>query len=248
VFSPFAHPLFTSMTGVGVGLAARSPKKWVRVVAPIGGYALAITLHGTWNLLASSQDFGVILAGYTLIMLPALAVMLTVAIVLRSREAKVVGRVLPVYAHVGWFTGQEIAALATISTRRAGRQWARRIAGPMGAKAMSDYQFAASKLAIIRDSLARGVGERGFNEEERQLLSTVDARRRFIIDNAQPGAHMPWATQYPAGGYPNYGSTGGNYSPPPNASEWAPYGTVYSGGHEHYQPHHGQQHRPEDQR
>lgn len=276
VLSPFAHPLFTSMTGIGVGLAARTPKTWLRIVAPIGGYAVAVTLHGTWNLLASSQDFGVILSGYALIMLPALAVMLTVAIVLRSREAKVVGRVLPVYAHVGWFTAQEIAALATISSRRAGRKWARQIAGPIGAKAMSDYQFAATKLAMIRDSLARGVGERDFAGEERQLLSTVDARRRYIVDTGQPGARMPWATQYPAqshqagphyapGGYggPNYppgrqshsqadgygvGQPPGGQYPPPSASSWAAPGTIYSGGHASYHPHHaaGQQPHPED--
>jgi hypothetical protein len=198
-------------------------------------------------------------------MLPTLVVMLTVAIVLRNREAKVVGRVLPVYAQAGWFTGQEIAALATMASRRAGRQWARRISGRMGAKAMSDYQFAATKLAIIRDSLARGVGERDFAGEERQLLSTVDARRKFILEHAQPGAPMPWAatpgSHFPSG--PNY--VGGGYAGPPNYTSggyggpnygsWgspgpqypAQYpggpahdGTVYHGtGHSQgYQPHH----------
>jgi RsiW-degrading membrane proteinase PrsW (M82 family) len=256
VFSPFAHPLFTSMTGIGVGIAARSPRTWVRIVAPIGGYAVAVTLHGTWNLLASSQSFQVILAGYTLIMLPALAVMLTIAIILRSREAKVVGRVLPVYAQAGWFTGQEIAALGTMASRRAGRQWARRISGRMGSKAMSDYQFAATKLAMIRDSLSRGVGDRDFADEERQLLSTVDDRRRFILEHGQPGAPMPWAatpgSHFPSG--PHY--VGGNYPGHPGYGTYPAYGppsgpTSYQGRGQTngYQPHHDaahqQGHRPD---
>ncbi|WP_344648076.1 PrsW family intramembrane metalloprotease [Cryptosporangium japonicum] len=243
VFSPFAHPLFTAMTGVGVGLAVRSRHTWVKIVAPIGGLVLAVLLHGTWNLLASSQDFSVILTGYTLIMLPILIAMITLAIVLRGREAKVVGRVLPVYAEAGWFTAQEIAALATMQTRRAGRQWARGIAGGIGAKAMSDYQFAATKLAIIRDALARGITNREFADEERQLLATVDARRQYILQHARPGTTMPWSTSpaaYPPGhGGANYVSgsypTGSNYSGPGQI-----YNPTYYGGGHHpgYQPHH----------
>ncbi|TQS40748.1 PrsW family intramembrane metalloprotease [Cryptosporangium phraense] len=216
IFSPFAHPLFTSMTGLGVGIAARSRHTWVKIVAPIGGYALAVTLHGTWNLLASSQNFGVILTGYTLIMLPILIVMVTLAIVLRGREAKVVGRVLPIYAESGWFTPQEIAALATMQSRRAGRSWARQIAGSIGAKAMADYQFAATKLAITRDSLARGITNREFADEERQLLATVDARRQYILQNARPGSTMPWGS-------------------PPQSQQFGYYG---GGHHQGYQPHH----------
>lgn len=245
IFSPFAHPLFTAMTGVGVGLAVRSRHTWVRIVAPIGGLTLAVLLHGTWNLLASSQDFGVILTGYTLIMLPILIVMITVAIVLRGHEAKVVGRVLPVYAESGWFTAQEIAALATMQSRRVGRQWARGIAGGIGAEAMSDYQFAATKLAIIRDSLARGITNREFAAEERQLLATVDARRQYILQHARPGATMPWSTTAaaaPPGHGGNYVSGSGrypSYGPSPNYGGQTYNPTYYGGGHhQNYQPHH----------
>ena len=272
VFSPFAHPLFTTMTGVGVGLAARSRHTWVKIVAPIGGLALAVLLHGTWNLLASSQDFGVILTGYVLIMLPILIVMVTLAIVLRGREAKMVGHVLPVYAESGWFTAQEIAALTTMQSRRAGRQWARSIAGSIGAKAMSDYQFAATKLAIIRDSLARGIPNKEFATEERQLLATVDARRQYILQHARPGSTMPWATtpaayppghggnyvsgsgSYPGPNYgspnhgnsPNYGSSP-NYGGSPNHGGGQVYNPTYYGGAQHtgYQPHHAPGQQPD---
>src|SRR5262249_13536432 len=39
--SGFAHPLFTSMTGIGIGFAARSANPIVRVLAPIPGLILA---------------------------------------------------------------------------------------------------------------------------------------------------------------------------------------------------------------
>jgi RsiW-degrading membrane proteinase PrsW (M82 family) len=50
--SGFAHPLFTSMTGVGIGVAARSASTAVRVLAPLPGLVLAMMLHGAWNLMA----------------------------------------------------------------------------------------------------------------------------------------------------------------------------------------------------
>src|SRR5215208_1802618 len=45
VFSPFAHPLFTGMTGVGLGLAAQSDRKSVKFAAPAVGFAAAVVLH-----------------------------------------------------------------------------------------------------------------------------------------------------------------------------------------------------------
>lgn len=46
---PWGHPLYTSMTGIGVGLAREAEKTWVKVLAPIFGYAFAVTLHAIWN-------------------------------------------------------------------------------------------------------------------------------------------------------------------------------------------------------
>ena len=39
------------MTGVGLGIAARTADRRVRVLAPIAGLLLAMMLHGTWNLM-----------------------------------------------------------------------------------------------------------------------------------------------------------------------------------------------------
>src|SRR5215216_3613563 len=80
VFSPFAHPLFTCLTGIGVGLAVRSRNTAMRILAPLGGLILAIVLHGTWNLLASSKQLSVIATGYLVIMLPAFIAMVAVAV------------------------------------------------------------------------------------------------------------------------------------------------------------------------
>ena len=49
VLSPWAHPLFTAMTGIGFGLARESERRWVRALGPLLGYGGAVILHMVWN-------------------------------------------------------------------------------------------------------------------------------------------------------------------------------------------------------
>jgi protease PrsW len=49
ILAPWGHPLYTSMTGIGFGLARESAKTWVRLLAPLIGYMVGVTLHAIWN-------------------------------------------------------------------------------------------------------------------------------------------------------------------------------------------------------
>lgn len=53
VLSPFAHPFFTSMIGISIGIAARSTKPVVTVLLPALGYVCAVFLHALWNASAA---------------------------------------------------------------------------------------------------------------------------------------------------------------------------------------------------
>ncbi len=52
LLSPFAHATFTSMTGIGCGIARETHNKAAKVLFPIVGYILAVCLHSLWNGLA----------------------------------------------------------------------------------------------------------------------------------------------------------------------------------------------------
>jgi RsiW-degrading membrane proteinase PrsW (M82 family) len=56
ILAPWGHPLYTAMTGIGVGLARETTKGWVKVVAPFLGYCGAVLLHATWNGSAVLSD------------------------------------------------------------------------------------------------------------------------------------------------------------------------------------------------
>lgn len=186
----FAHPLFTSMTGVGLGIAARASDPRVRVLAPLAGLLVAMMLHGTWNLLpslavATGQGL-ILLYGYIGVMVPIFFGMVGLALWLRGWEGRLTERRLPDYVQTGWLTPPEVAALGSLGRRHAARRWARRVAGDAGLKAMRGYQFAATRLALLRDGMLRGLDARPADraravDEERRLLDEIVAYRQVFV-------------------------------------------------------------------
>lgn len=64
LMTPWVHPLFTAMTGLGFGLARESTSGAVKFFAPLGGYLFAVFLHSLWNTAAGLSGMVV------LVMLP----------------------------------------------------------------------------------------------------------------------------------------------------------------------------------
>ncbi len=200
----FAHPLFTSMTGLGLGFAARSPRKAVRVLAPLTGLLAAMTLHALWNLMASlaAVEGYVLLYGYFAVFMPLFFVVVGLVLWVRSWEGRLAERVLPRYATAGWFSPPEVVALGTLGRRLSARAWAKRVAGPAGHAAMKRYQYAATRLALLRDGLDRGLyptPEDSTNAvaEEYRLLVEIDQCRK-VFTGRDP--LTPWAW-WNSGGY-----------------------------------------------
>jgi RsiW-degrading membrane proteinase PrsW (M82 family) len=57
ILAPWGHPLYTSMTGLGFGIARETNKTWLKWMAPIGGYCAAMFLHCTWNTASTISGF-----------------------------------------------------------------------------------------------------------------------------------------------------------------------------------------------
>ncbi|MDG6100676.1 PrsW family intramembrane metalloprotease [Dactylosporangium aurantiacum] len=195
----FAHPLFTSMTGIGLGIASRSSTKAVRWLAPIAGLLLAMLLHGSWNAMSviASASAWVLLYGYFAVMMPIFLCMVGFALWQRSNEGKLTERMLTEYSRAGWFSPPEVAALGTLGRRLSARRWAKRVAGDPGAKAMRAFQFDATKLALLRDGLHRGLDTTPARRmealaEERQLLTALAAYRQVFVGRDPQAPHAVW--------------------------------------------------------
>jgi RsiW-degrading membrane proteinase PrsW (M82 family) len=190
IFSAFAHPLFTAMTGVGIGIAARSSNRSARVLAPIAGLLVAMMLHGTWNFVptiaAATGRAILVLYGYFALEMPIFLAMVGFALWLRAHEGRITVRALPVYVTAGWLTPPEVAALASLTRRHAARTWAKRVAGDAGRKAMRAFQYDATRLALVRDGMDRGLNftpdqlARAQQEEGALLREIATAREVFV--------------------------------------------------------------------
>ncbi len=178
VFSPFAHPLFTSMTGVGLGVAAMLPqrRRVLRVLLPIAGFTTAAALHAVWNGSATVAG-GAFLVVYALFMLPVFAVVTWLAIWSRQNQLKSIRATLPAYAAAGWISPPEAWALGSMRARAGARTLARRTGGVPLVRTLVEYQHFATALALLRVRADAGAAAPDFAAREQELLHHLWRRR-----------------------------------------------------------------------
>lgn len=179
IFTPFAHPMFTVLTGIGIGIAASSRSGVLKVFAPLGGYVLACLAHGFWNLSAMTGGAG-LLTVYFLVEVPIFLAFLGFAAWARRREGRLIARFLSPYAQAGWLAPAEVSMLSTMAGRRAARAWARQAGGRSALRAMRDFQDAASELALLRLRMHHSAADSHALETERDLLHAISSRRREL--------------------------------------------------------------------
>jgi RsiW-degrading membrane proteinase PrsW (M82 family) len=156
VLSPFTHPVFTCMTGIGLGIAATTPRRWLRVAAPLAGLLTAMGLHSLWNTSATVGDGAAFVGVYFLIMVPVFFALVSVALVATGKEGRLVARYLRPEMAAGVLTAGDVELLSSLRDRRRARKAARGDGG--GArKAMRDFQLAATELAFQRHRADRGL-------------------------------------------------------------------------------------------
>jgi RsiW-degrading membrane proteinase PrsW (M82 family) len=191
ILGPFAHPLFTSATGIGIGIAATTRQPGVPVLAPIVGYLAAVVMHGVWNGSAFWGGRGFFIA-YGAIILPLLVVILAVAIWARSREGKMLTAALLQTAQMGWIRPEEIRWIAQLSDRMSARAYARRLGGPMAKKALGAYQQTMIEIGFLHNRAMTGTAPPDLNQRMAGLLQRSAALRPYVILPPPPVVRRPW--------------------------------------------------------
>ncbi len=187
LFSPFAHPLFTTFIGIGVGIAVTSRSGAVRFLAPVGGYVLAVLAHGLWN---GSTVFGLgsFAAVYLVLMVPALIGMFALAFWARRAEQRMLGVALGDAAQRGLLPATDIAWVVDLRARRTARSFARQHGGREGEQAMRVYQQAAIELGFLHHRYLRGTPPPDFAVRGQEHVRRISAVRPSI---AFPGQVVP---------------------------------------------------------
>ncbi|GAB2732453.1 PrsW family intramembrane metalloprotease [Streptomyces bullii] len=226
IMSPFAHPLFTVLTGIGFGISALATERQRvrRLLLPLCGLLLAMGMHALWNGSSTLGEYG-FLAVYAAFMVPTFGVLTWLVIWTRQRELRTVREELPAYAVAGWLTPAEPFALGSMRARRIARQYARRHAGRQAARAVAQYEAYATSLAFLRHRARRGRAGADFVVRERELLEELWRRRdlaRPALDHAARVTAPPVPVVAPP--WPVYGASGGHGHPAaPYPAHTAPY-------------------------
>lgn len=156
-FAPFSHPLFTSLTGIGLGLARQSTNIAVKVLTPIIGLLMAIFMHSIWNGSAVFGGGGVFVLTYILVMVPAFIILLVVVAIALRREGQVVREFLVIDLERGVLTREEYDQLGSIAARMGSSFRALSQTGVKGWRARRRFNQLASELAFHRSRVSRGV-------------------------------------------------------------------------------------------
>jgi RsiW-degrading membrane proteinase PrsW (M82 family) len=154
IASPFAHPVFTAMTGIGLALAATSPQGARRWLAPILGFLGAVLLHSAWNTSTIDEDAFVLT--FIGVMFPVFVALIVVSLVARRRDGRRVAAYLAPEVERGLLTGEDLSALSTLGGRARARRAARRTGGREAARARRELQRVATELAFLRHRVALG--------------------------------------------------------------------------------------------
>ncbi|GAA2892953.1 PrsW family intramembrane metalloprotease [Microbacterium esteraromaticum] len=175
--SPFAHAMFTALTGFAIGLAAR---RGATTATALGSGALgllgAVALHAYWN---GSSLLGDFLALYLSTQVPLFIGFIVAILALRREEARLTRIRLGDYAAAGWFTPQEVEMLATPGGRRTGLQWASGLRGDRR-DVMQQFIRDAAALAAVRQRAITGRDPLAAADEHALLMRTRDARARLL--------------------------------------------------------------------
>jgi RsiW-degrading membrane proteinase PrsW (M82 family) len=180
VMGPFAHPLFTAATGLGIGIALSTRRPALRILAPILGFLAAVLMHAIWNGSTFWGGEGFLIA-YGAIILPLLVVVLAVAIWARSREGRMLTTALQQVAQMGWIRPEEIRWIARLSDRMSARGYAKRIGGKPAAEAVRAYQQTMTEVAFLHHRAVNGTAPADLNQRMNGLLQRAAWLRPYVV-------------------------------------------------------------------
>ncbi len=185
--SPFAHPLFTTFIGIGVGIAVGSRRRSVRLLAPLLGYVVAVVTHGLWN---GSTIFGLgsFALVYLVLMAPALLSLLALAVWARRAERRVLSAALGDAAARGFIPATDIGWVVDLRARRAARLHARSSGGAQAEEALREYQQLMIELGFLHHRYLRGTPPPDFQVRGQRYVTRIVEVRPHV---SFPGQVVP---------------------------------------------------------
>jgi hypothetical protein len=173
MMAPFAHPLFTSLFGIGLGYTREKMRSARRYWAPPVGLAGAVVLHALWNLATTRDAWFVAL--YFAVMVPVFVGILVLVYLSLVREGRVIRQHLASLVDDGVIQPHELDRLCVVRHRLRASYRAWRSGGMQSWRRRRELHRVASELAFHRWRVGRGLtqGERADAEREAAYLAQL---------------------------------------------------------------------------
>jgi protease PrsW len=157
LMAPFAHPLFTAMFGIGLGVVREGPREGRRWLAAAAGLLLAVAVHALWNLAATFE--GWFLGLYLLVMVPTFVGVLWLIGLSLKREGRVIREHLSHLVDEGLLPPAELDCLCRVRRRMRASLNAWRSGGMHRWRVRRELHRVASELAFHRWRVTRGLSQ-----------------------------------------------------------------------------------------
>ncbi len=181
ILSPFAHVIFTSMTGIACGISRESHNGFVKFIMPIVGYVAAVILHGIWNGLGilitilmvgmglepTCTDLGLggekvglcgFFTGYLVLQVPLFLIFLVFVFFVMRRQRRILNDMLAIDVARGLISSEH---LATATSAFKSTSWL--LSGLFSGKylARSRFMRAVGKLGLSYWHIQRATAAQG---------------------------------------------------------------------------------------
>jgi RsiW-degrading membrane proteinase PrsW (M82 family) len=178
VMNGLTHCTFTAMTGLGFGIAAETRSTFVKFAAPIGGYVVAMMLHGFHNGILA-LGFG----GFVIMQLVSWVTDVSYFVVLAllvQRDRAIIIRELT--DEVGGLLHYQELQLITTYVTIGWRNWAAFFAhGWTAFRSRRKKQLALVEIAFIKNRRRRGESGRDLDTKEAKLRYEVAGYNRMGV-------------------------------------------------------------------
>lgn len=180
VASPFAHPMFTALIGIGVGIAVLSKNKSMWFIAPFLGWLGAVGLHAFWNgstFIGGGLVWPLI---YIFIQIPLFIGFIVYCIWERRKLQNRLLESLTDAGHKGFFPIRDIAWIVNEENRRYVARQMEQYYGPDGHKLVTEYQNLAVRFGFLHYKIMKGMASHDYVYEGRDLLQEIHNVRSYL--------------------------------------------------------------------
>lgn len=229
LWTSFGHPLFTSMTAIGLAIGLRSRAKVARVLAPVAGYLVAALMHMSFNTVASLFPDSNQKMVYFTTALPILGGVVFYAVIQVFREGRLIRNRLADYVMAGWLPD----SYPYLFSKTYRRVWMLAMS-PWWGNVIATYklQRSVTELAYLRDQITRGTVDASGLWRERELLFAIrDLKAAGGIDDGRGlRPYLPRRKRYDMNwappSYPGPAGLAGQLPAPTPAGVPAPLGSA----------------------